>query len=534
MTRETHALSIRWFLRSIHAWLVFYLVSALPVWRELWVDPLSPFLSGPPGPFMYITHAFGTWLPSDLAVPVAALLLVLALYGCFRPLKWWAATLVWSLYVSLMNQAWLSASGGHQLMANVLFWAIFLARTLPSDAVRQERKSILRTTAFWIIRLQLILAYGVTAIHKLSGYQWTHGFSVGIVATDPDYGPAFLAGCPVVTAILTYAILVFQITFPIAVWFAPTRRIWMWLGVAFHLATISFGIPDMALAFLVVYPIRFEERWLHRWFPLASGTQPSNATGPVEYRYFALMRNADQWKPTKFVRTKGRLRGSRDPQALGIASRVTADLTASFYEAVLGKYARGRLVDLGCGHVPLFEAYKDLVTRVTCLDWAHTAHQSPHLDVEQDLGTPLQLEDASCDTIILSDVLEHLRFPERLMQEMHRILASSGHVILNVPFHKGLHEEPFDFHRFTRHALDAMAKEAGFTVVELRELGGAPEVLGDVLSRTVRDLPHGGKDLAKMVQGLTGWFVGTRSGRRLSERTAKEHPLGYGMVLCKP
>ena len=252
---------IRLFLRGIHAWLFLYVLSALPAWRTLWAEPLSPALAGPPGPFSYLTHAFGTWLPGSFALPCALVLLALALYGVFRPLKWWMSLLVWVIYMSLMDQAWLSASGGQQLMANVLLWSIFLR---PTENVPTWR-DVLGLSAFWIIRMQLVVAYGVTAIQKLTGEFWPHGLSVGIVATDPDYGPAFLAGRTVLTSMITYGVLAFQLSFPLAVWWRPTRRVWMWMGVAFHLSTITYGIPDMAFAFLAVYPIWFSEECAERW-----------------------------------------------------------------------------------------------------------------------------------------------------------------------------------------------------------------------------------------------------------------------------
>ncbi|HRF81361.1 MAG TPA: methyltransferase domain-containing protein, partial [Flavobacteriales bacterium] len=77
----------------------------------------------------------------------------------------------------------------------------------------------------------------------------------------------------------------------------------------------------------------------------------------------------------------------------------------------------------------------------------------------------------SFDTIILSDVLEHIRKPEALVKEMYRILAPGGQVIMNVPFYYGLHEQPFDYYRYTQFALRAITEDAGFAVVELEAIG---------------------------------------------------------------
>jgi SAM-dependent methyltransferase len=245
------------------------------------------------------------------------------------------------------------------------------------------------------------------------------------------------------------------------------------------------------------------------------------------------MRNEEQWKPGKFDLHQGRLRGSRDPKLLSIASRVVADATAAFYHDALPRYAQGALVDLGCGRVPLYAAYKDHVSSITCVDWANTLHPNPHLDLEQDLNGPIELPDASFDTVILSDVLEHIRKPEILVAEMHRLLRPGGHVLLNVPFYHGLHERPHDYFRYTEYALRSMAEDAGFEVLHMETTGGAPEILADVLSKTMLTVPLIGRFKARSVQAFTGWFVRSGWGRKVSKRTGTDFPLGYAVVLRK-
>lgn len=245
------------------------------------------------------------------------------------------------------------------------------------------------------------------------------------------------------------------------------------------------------------------------------------------------MRNAVKWLPSKFVVHHGVLRGSRDPKALGVASRVIADLTARFYQRELTKLARGRLLDLGCGRVPFYGVYKDLVTEVICVDWSNTLHSNPHVDHEIDLNGPIGLPSNSFDTLLLSEVLEHIRKPEILVAEMHRLLRPGGHVIMNVPFYYGLHEQPFDYFRYTRHALRSMAEDAGFSVVHLEAIGGVPEIIADLVSKTALTVPAVGRLTARIVQRCTGWFIRTGVGKRLSERTSADFPFGYALVLRK-
>lgn len=242
------------------------------------------------------------------------------------------------------------------------------------------------------------------------------------------------------------------------------------------------------------------------------------------------MRNAERWTPTKYVQRSGRLRATRDRAELGVGSRLVADRVAARYAQYLPRYARGRLADLGCGKVPLYASYRGTASAVTCVDWPQSAHVSLHVDVEVDLGGVLPFADASFDTIVLSDVLEHVPRPELLWREMSRLLAPGGHALINVPFLYGLHEVPHDFGRYTEFALRHFAEQVGLRVVVLEPVGGSLHVLADLLAKHLVHVPFLGAPLALGVQGLVAWIDRTRLGRRIAERTGLRFPLGYFMV----
>ncbi|OJY63379.1 MAG: hypothetical protein BGP12_10010 [Rhodospirillales bacterium 70-18] len=245
------------------------------------------------------------------------------------------------------------------------------------------------------------------------------------------------------------------------------------------------------------------------------------------------MKNADMWKETKYVLKSGRLAASPDPREVSISSRLIASLVAASYQGALGAHATGRLLDLGCGSVPLYASYKPYVTEITCVDWENTSHRNIHLDQEADLSQPLPFGDATFDTIILSDVLEHIPVPQSLWNEMNRVLARGGKIILNVPFYYWLHEQPHDYYRYTRFALQRFVQNSDMKMIELKEVGGAPEILADITSKMLMGIPLVGAGAAAILQGLTLWFVRTGIGRRISRRTARGFPFGYFMVAEK-
>lgn len=245
------------------------------------------------------------------------------------------------------------------------------------------------------------------------------------------------------------------------------------------------------------------------------------------------MKNRDHWRPSKYVFKKGRLRASRDPAEVGVGSRLTADLIAAFYQEYLPRYARGRLLDLGCGMVPMYAVYRDHVTESVCVDWSDTQHPNQYLDHECDLSRDLPFDGGAFDTIILSDVLEHLPEPAHTWREIARVLTPGGIVFVNVPFYYCLHERPHDYYRYTEFALRRFVENARLELVLLRAAGGTPEILADILAKHFQFVPVIGKPLAMAIQAVTRYFVGTRPGAKLSRKTAEAFPFGYFLIARK-
>ena len=120
------------------------------------------------------------------------------------------------------------------------------------------------------------------------------------------------------------------------------------------------------------------------------------------------------------------------------------------------------VLDAGAGEAP----YRMLFDHCEYLtqDWSETVHPGGrNADVIADLAS-LPLPDARFDAIVLTEVLEHVRRPEETLAELRRVLRPSGRLLVTVPFVCELHEEPYDFYRYTPYALRSMREEAGFEV----------------------------------------------------------------------
>jgi SAM-dependent methyltransferase len=245
------------------------------------------------------------------------------------------------------------------------------------------------------------------------------------------------------------------------------------------------------------------------------------------------MKNAQLWFPTKYEFHKKKLRGSRNSKFLGVSSRLMTDITASFYQHALPLHAKGILADLGCGHVPFYFVYKPLITESICVDWPNSMHHNHYLDFECDLNKPLPFPNESFDTIVISEVLEHIANPEVIWAEMARTLKPKGKILLSVPFLYKIHEAPYDYYRYTEFALRHLAEKNQLKVIEIKSFGGLPEVFTDIISKNILRIPLVGKGLAKLTQLMCKLFLKTAFGKKVSGTTGKTFPLGYFMIVEK-
>lgn len=97
----------------------------------------------------------------------------------------------------------------------------------------------------------------------------------------------------------------------------------------------------------------------------------------------------------------------------------------------------------------------------------------------------IPLARGSIDHVVSIQVLEHVKHPQRVFQEVARVLRPGGSACFSVPQADPEHEQPFDFFRFTSFSLSDMARASGMEVRFIRKKGGYFRRL----SAEVRDLP---------------------------------------------
>lgn len=178
---------------------------------------------------------------------------------------------------------------------------------------------------------------------------------------------------------------------------------------------------------------------------------------------------------------RGRIR--RLPGATWVHARVHPHhLTTRLLRRAIrarARYARGRLLDVGCGGEP----YRSLLEQVQHYVGVDVP-PNPTADVAGS-GLALPFRDEAFDTVLCTCVLEHVPEPGSLMAEIARTLRPSGHLLLTAPQTWQIHLAPNDFYRYTHYGLRYLAETSGLRVVEIAPTSGLWATVAQRIADTV-------------------------------------------------
>jgi SAM-dependent methyltransferase len=181
-----------------------------------------------------------------------------------------------------------------------------------------------------------------------------------------------------------------------------------------------------------------------------------------------------------------------DPSYL-VHRRLFADLeTAS-------RFATGRLLDIGCGNKPYASLFMGKITEHLGCDIVQSSEQRVDIICP---ATAIPLDDASVDTILCTQVIEHVSDHRALLQEIRRLLRSGGILILSGPMYWPLHEEPHDFFRFTKYGFRSILEAAGLSVASVESNGGKWALCGQVLIHTLAGTVLSRKPFTSLINRL--------------------------------
>lgn len=135
----------------------------------------------------------------------------------------------------------------------------------------------------------------------------------------------------------------------------------------------------------------------------------------------------------------------------------------------------GRLLDVGCGSKPYQALFE--VDAYVGLDIDSEASRKHGIADHHYDGNTFPFADASFDTVLCSQVLEHVFNPDEFLSEILRVLKPGGKLLLTVPFVWDEHEQPYDYARYSSFGLRALMEKQGLKIIHHEKIGADASIL---------------------------------------------------------
>ena len=166
--------------------------------------------------------------------------------------------------------------------------------------------------------------------------------------------------------------------------------------------------------------------------------------------------------------------------------------------------AHGVMLDYGCGGQPYKDFFLPNLTRYIGADVA--AAHGVQLDLEIIPGQALPLANASIDTLLSTQTLEHLPDVLFYLNECARLVRPGGVMILTAPMQWRHHEVPYDYLRFTKFGLTALAEQHGFEIKSISACGGVYALLGQIFLSHLHERGVKRRLFNKLINKLALWL----------------------------
>jgi hypothetical protein len=177
-------------------------------------------------------------------------------------LFFWLAFNLYVIYLPFAN-------GADIVLFMLAFWCIPTGRI---PAVNSDYGRIIQAGCFnsatILCKIQVVLIYLVSGWDKLINESWRSGEAFDYVThMNTMFNPAFsrLFDQPEMHLTLSWATILFELSFVILIWFEKTRLPILAIGICFHIFIwIVMSLPDFAITMMVSYVIFLKDADLTR------------------------------------------------------------------------------------------------------------------------------------------------------------------------------------------------------------------------------------------------------------------------------
>lgn len=149
-------------------------------------------------------------------------------------------------------------------------------------------------------------------------------------------------------------------------------------------------------------------------------------------------------------------------------------------------HVQGRILDIGCGEKPYANLFSSTEYIGIDIETTEKYHEKHKTDLFYN-GVDLPFENNSFDSIVCFEVFEHVFEPEKVVDEMFRVLKPGGSILLTTPFIWNEHEIPYDYGRYSYFGLKDLFTKNGFIISKQKRILSGFALIITLTSLYVRD-----------------------------------------------
>lgn len=273
LARGTLQPNTLWLFRKLtYGWLLLNALFFSPI-RNLFYGEEAVIMRTvpPPGLLQNLSHLLA--MNRNYADEIAGLYLlsiVLSFAGILGRIPRIAVFLLgWQFYYANI----FAMNSGYILFLLFSFFLIFTGSTKS-----QGVSSILSNLAMFAAKTQFLIVYALAGLYKLFGVMWVEGSALWYALHLEHFVSdrwSFLLEAPLLLRGLSIFGMLYQLLFPLLVWFKRIKGPLFILGLLFHsFIAVAMQLPDFALAMVFGYSLFFPEEWsasIRRFFRLSMG-----------------------------------------------------------------------------------------------------------------------------------------------------------------------------------------------------------------------------------------------------------------------
>lgn len=250
-----HYQKIEFFRSILYVFLILNTLTLLPIAEDLfgyygtvgtrgWNTNIPFLKQGSYGLVNFLSHPAMSAYDWMYMVFIIGQLVFLTL-GLLRKLPILSSIMIYFFTVNLFLKGYLAFTGGEVLVNLVLFYLIFIQKSKSKTGPFYDLQQVFSNTFYWIILIQVCVLYFFSSFYKLFDYHWYEGSAIMYVSRIDVYSSfifeSIFSENLVLSMIVTYLTLAYQILFPILVWFKKIKIPFLVIGTLFHLG-IAFGM----------------------------------------------------------------------------------------------------------------------------------------------------------------------------------------------------------------------------------------------------------------------------------------------------